>query len=88
MKRQGGFLIVAFIAAACSAVEPPASDMPLRTVGALVDDAALRDAVDSECRKWKASATPVAAIPTVVVANCANLGEARGRLWRAGRRVK
>lgn len=71
-------------AAACTGnpSAPRSENMPLQTTQYYYDNPdELRDML-AECKRWKASNTPIGAIPAVVVSNCASANEANFILTR------
>lgn len=65
-------------AAACTGNPraPRSENMPLQTDKFFHDNPnELRDML-AECKRWKASNTPIGAIPAVIISNCANANEA------------
>ena len=76
-------------AAACSESfvpsAPRSEDMPLHTAQYFYDNPNELRLMLAECKRWKASRTPIGDLPTVIIANCASANEANAILTRPKR---
>ena len=85
--RATGFCLI-MGAAACTGnpSAPRSENMPLRTTTFYLANQQEMRTMLGECSKWKASNTPIGAIPVVIVNNCGNATAANGILVRPKRR--